>query len=31
MLEDFSDAVVGFGGTLEILVGADLSSNFFSL
>ena len=31
VLEDFSDAVVGFGGAFEVLVGADLSSDFFSL
>jgi len=31
MLENFTNALVGFGRALEILVGADLLSDFLSL
>ena len=31
MLEDFSDAVVGFGRAFEVVPGADLLLDFFAL
>ena len=31
MLEHFADALVGFGGALEVLLGADLLADIFGL
>ena len=31
MLEDFADAVVGFGGAFEVFVGADLLADVLGL